>query len=226
MCESLLTLDIGGKISRSCSVDIPLPFLGTFLGVVLQCITLLIYIKAHYMKTYSSMLAVPTNECSYFQTHHVCHSHTLSRHPLVQLHRPLLVQIFMHIKGIPQQMRLMSPSLPQALELSLLVVVQQDRLIVRMCTLVNNDSGSLFRTQTTNISQTLLRDDDIQVVLGLIYVCTVWILAKEWFTLSHVCHIPHRNDTGDPGGIGFGRSRRWRVHYTVLRGSQEVRRAP
>lgn len=71
----------------------------------------------------------------------------------------------MHIKRIPQQMRLMSPSLPQTLKLGLLIVVQQNRLIVGMSTFVDDDSRSLLGTQTTHVGETLFCDDDVEIVL-------------------------------------------------------------
>jgi len=79
----------------------------------------------------------------------------------------------MHIKRIPQQMRLMSPSLPQTLKFGLLIVIQQNRLVVRMSTLVNDDSGSLLGTQTTDVGETLFCDNNVEIVLCEVNVSVI-----------------------------------------------------
>lgn len=65
--------------------------------------------------------------------------------PLGQLHSAVLVQVLVHIIGVPQQMRLVSPSLPQALELGLVEVVLENGLVIRVSALVNDDPGTLAR---------------------------------------------------------------------------------
>jgi hypothetical protein len=48
---------------------------------------------------------------------------TLTIIPLGQLHRPMIIQMLVHIKAIPQQMRLMSPPLPQTLKLGFIEII-------------------------------------------------------------------------------------------------------
>lgn len=124
--------------------------------------------------------------------------------PPRQLHRPLLIQMAMHIKAIPQQMRLMPPPLPKTLKLRLLKIILQNRLILRVRALVNNDPRSLPRTQAAHVCEPLLGDDDVEVVLSLVDVCA------------------HGDDAGDACGVGFGRAGGRRVHDGVLCGAEEV----
>jgi hypothetical protein len=112
----------------------------------------------------------------------------------------------MHIKRIPQQMRLMAPPLPQALKLRLLKVIHQYGLIIRMRTLVDNHAGALPRRQASNVCEPLLGNDDIQVVFRLVNVRA------------------HGHDATHAGRIRLGRTRRRRVHDAVLGGAQEIGR--
>ena len=102
--------------------------------------------------------------------------------------------MLVHIKAIPQQMRLMAPPLPQALKLRLVEVILQNRHVVGMRALLDDDSGTFLGRQTTHIGKTLLRDDDVEVVLGLADVCA------------------HGHDARDTGGVGLGGAGGWRVH--------------
>ena len=82
----------------------------------------------------------------------------------------MFVQVPMHVKAIPQQMRLMSPALPQALEFRLVEVILQNRLIVRMRALVNDHPRTLSGRQAAHIRKSLLGDDDVEIVLRLVDV--------------------------------------------------------
>lgn len=124
--------------------------------------------------------------------------------PLGQLHRPLLIQMPMHIKAIPQQMRLMSPPLSQTLKLRLLKVILQDGLVVWMRALVDNHTRALARTQATHVGEPLLGDYDVEIVFRLVDVRA------------------HGHDAGDAGGVGLRRTGRGRVHDGVLCAAQEV----
>lgn len=118
--------------------------------------------------------------------------------PLRQLHRPMLIQMLVHVEAVPEQMRLVTPAPPQALELSLVEVVLEDRHVVWMRALFDDDACALTGRQATNISETLLCDDDVEVVL-----CLVNVRA-------------HGYDAGYACGVGLGGTRRGRVHDGVF----------
>lgn len=67
----------------------------------------------------------------------------------------MLVKIFVHVERVPEEMRLVSPSLLQALEFCHLEVVIQNVPVVRMRTFLDDDSGTFSRRQSTNVSQSL-----------------------------------------------------------------------
>jgi hypothetical protein len=113
----------------------------------------------------------------------------------------------MHIKAIPQQMRLVAPSLPETLKLRLRIVVPQERLVFIMRTLLDDDLRSLPRGKASHISKTALRHHDVEIVLCLVHVCG------------------HRDDAGYAMGVVFGGTGGGRVHDTVFCGPQEVGRA-
>ena len=88
-----------------------------------------------------------------------------------------------HVEAVPQQVRLVAPALPQTLKLSLVEVVFEDRNVVGVSALLDDDAGTLLGGQTANIGKTLLGDDDVEVVLGLVDVSA------------------HGDDAGDTGGV-------------------------
>jgi hypothetical protein len=63
--------------------------------------------------------------------------------PLGDLHRAVLVEVLVHVKGVPQQVRLVAPALAQALELGAVQVVSQDGLIVGVRALFDDLAGAL-----------------------------------------------------------------------------------
>jgi hypothetical protein len=101
-------------------------------------------------------------------------------------------------------MGFMTPPLPQTLKLRLIKVVFQNWYVIRMCTLLDDHTGSFFRRQTAHVSETLLRDDDVEIVLGLVDVRA------------------HGHYAGHARGICFRRARRRRVHYAVFCAAQKV----
>lgn len=104
-------------------------------------------------------------------------------------------------------MRLVAPTLPQTLKFSLVKVVLENRLVVRVGTLVNNDPGALTRRHTTDVGETLLGNDDVEIVLGLIDMGYLG------------------DDAGYSGGIIFGGAGGGGMHDGVFGGAQEVGRA-
>ena len=116
----------------------------------------------------------------------------------------MLVQVLVHIIRIPQQMRLVTPALPQTLEFRLVEVVLQNGLVVRVSALVNDDPSALAGRHATHIGETLLGDDDVEIVLGLVDVGYLG------------------DDAGNTGGVGLGGTSGGRVHDGVFGGAEEV----
>jgi hypothetical protein len=113
----------------------------------------------------------------------------------------------MHLKRIPQHMRLMPRPPPQALLQRPLIILQQHPPIIRVRTPLNNHPRPLPRTQPPHIREPLLRHHHVQIMLRLVY------MARK------------RHYTRDACRIGRGGARGRRVHDAELRVAQEVRGA-
>ena len=98
----------------------------------------------------------------------------------------------------------MSHTLLQTLELGPVEVVGQDGLVVGVSALLDDDAGALAGGQAADVSQTLLGDDDVEVVLGLVDVGA------------------EGDDAGDTGGVGLGGPGGGGVHDAVLGVAEEV----
>lgn len=98
----------------------------------------------------------------------------------------------------------MTHTLTQTLEFRTVKVISENRRVVRVRAVLNNNARALPGRQSTDISKTLLSNDNIKIVLGLIDVCR------------------ERNDTAHTGRIGLGRTCRRSVHDTVLGVTQEI----
>jgi hypothetical protein len=61
----------------------------------------------------------------------------------------------MHLEGLEEQVRLVAHTLLQALELGPVEVVCEDGLVVGVRALVDNNTSTLARRQTTDVSKTL-----------------------------------------------------------------------
>jgi hypothetical protein len=170
--------------------------------LIVKCM-LPIYSLSNYIITLSTMYILLPLQPS-FHPIKIVPSQTLTIIPLGQLHRPMIIQMLVHIKAIPQQMRLMSPPLPQTLKLGFIKIILQDRHILRVRTFLNDDSCALARREAAHVREPLLRDDDVEVVFGLVDVCA------------------HRDDAADACWVSFGGTCRGRVHYAVFGRSQEI----
>lgn len=122
-------------------------------------------------------------------------------------HTTFLIQRLVHVKRIPQQMRLVSPSPSHTLKLCLREVILQNWLVFRMRALLNNHPRSLLRTQSSYVSKTLLRYDDIEIVFRLVDMRA------------------HGHDTRKAMRVCLRGPRRGRVHDAVFRGAEEIRGA-
>lgn len=113
----------------------------------------------------------------------------------------------MHLESLEKHMGLMAHTLTQTLEFRTIKVIRENGVVIRVRALLDNDTSTLPRRQTTNISQTLLSNNNVEVMLCLIDVGS------------------ERNDTTNTSGIGLGRTNTGRVHDAVLGVPEEVCRA-
>ena len=93
---------------------------------------------------------------------------------------------------------LMAPALFQALKLSSVKVVLQDGLVVWVGALLDDDARALLGAQTTDVGETLLGDDDVEIVLGLEYRCQSVVLLGEYcsrLTWSMCVHMGTMQET-------------------------------
>ena len=98
----------------------------------------------------------------------------------------------------------MAHTLAEALELGLLEVSLEDGLVDVVGALVDDDAGTLAGRETTDIGETDLGDDDIEIVLGLIDVGA------------------HGDDARNTVGVGLGGTGGGRVHDGVLGVAEEI----
>ena len=106
--------------------------------------------------------------------------------------------MLVHIEAVPQQVRLVTPSLFQALKFRLVKVIFQDRLIIGVRTLLDDDTGALTRRESAYISEALFGDNNVKVVLCLIDVRA------------------HGHDAGNTSWVGLRRARGRCVHDRVF----------
>ncbi len=125
--------------------------------------------------------------------------------PLGKLfHGSLLIKSLVHIERLPQQVWLVEPSALSALKLSLGKVILQQWAVLWVGTLGDDNTGTLLWRQATDISKTLLSNDNIQIVLSLVNVGGHW------------------DNAGDSVWVDLGWTGRWSVHDGVLGVSQEI----
>ena len=86
--------------------------------------------------------------------------------PALNLHRTILVQVLVHIKSIPEQMRLMSPALLEAFILCTVNIFRQDWLVVWMCALLDDLARALLRRHPSHVCKTLLCYNDVEIMLA------------------------------------------------------------
>lgn len=124
--------------------------------------------------------------------------------PRIQLHSSLLLQIAVHVKGLIQHMRLMTPSLLQTFKLRAIKVILQNWSVVGMRALLDDFASTLTGSQAADIGEALFRDNDVEVVFRLVDMCA------------------HGHDTGDAGGVGLGGTGGGSVHDGVFGAAEEV----
>lgn len=127
--------------------------------------------------------------------------------PRVDLHGTLFEQVDVHLESLVEHVGFVTTASGEALLGGVVKVVLQERLVVRVSALVNDDLSTVARAQATEVSETLLGDDDVEVVFGLVDV------GGEG------------HDARDTGWVVLAGTGRRRVHDAQLRVAQEVGRA-
>lgn len=92
----------------------------------------------------------------------------------------------------------MAHTLTQTLELGFVEVILKYGHVVWVSTFLDDDTSSLARRQATNIGETLLGDDNIEIMLGLVDMST------------------HGNNARDASGISLAGTGGRSVHDRVL----------
>ena len=127
--------------------------------------------------------------------------------PLIQLHSAILLEIDVHLVSQSQNLRLVTSTSSNALLLGHLVVLHQLILVVRVSAVLDQALSALTRRQSTEIGQTLLGDDHVQIVLGVIDVSS------------------HGHNARDTGGVVLALTGRRSVHDGDVGVTQEIARA-
>lgn len=110
----------------------------------------------------------------------------------------------MHIERVEEKVGLVAHTLAEALELGLLEVGLEDGLVDVVGALVNDDAGALAGAEATDIGETVLGDDDVEIVLGLVDVGA------------------HGDDARNTVGVGLGGTGGGGVHDGVLGVAEEI----
>lgn len=105
--------------------------------------------------------------------------------PVVNFHGAVLCQVDLHLEDAVEKLRLMSCFSGQAILGGDVEVFLEERFVIRMGALVDDELGAGFRIKAAQIGQTLLGNEDIQVMLGMI-------------DMGHMGH-----NAGDAGRIGL-----------------------
>jgi len=74
------------------------------------------------------------------------------------------------LESISQNMGLVQRLLLGSVKLGSVKVFSQNRLVLRMSALINDNTGTILGRKTSQVSKTLLGNDDVQVMLGLVNV--------------------------------------------------------
>lgn len=126
------------------------------------------------------------------------------RLPLLELHSTIVNEVLLHLERIGKDMGLVEGTDLGAVGLSQVDVLVELVLEVGVGAVVNEDTAALTRSQTTEVSQTLLGNNDVQVVLGLVDVSG------------------EGNNAGDTGGVSLGLAHGGGVHDRKLGVTEEI----
>lgn len=133
------------------------------------------------------------------------HSLTLAKHLELDLgHGALLDKSLVHVERVEEKVGLVAHTLAEALELGLLEVGLEDGLVDVVGALVNDDAGTLAGAEAADIGETVLGNDDVEIVLGLVDVGA------------------HGDNARNTVGVGLGGTGGGGVHDGVLGVAEEV----
>jgi len=76
--------------------------------------------------------------------------------PILNLHATIVVELLVHLECVPQHMRLVAPPLLQAFVLGSVKVVLQDRLVVGMGALLDDEASTFTGRETSDVGQALV----------------------------------------------------------------------
>ena len=93
--------------------------------------------------------------------------------PVFNLHSAVSLQIEVHLEGAVPELRLVTNLTPEAVGSGYIQILGQLCLVVRMSALFNDVSGAGLRIHPAHVGQTLLGDDDVEIVLGVVNVRAV-----------------------------------------------------
>lgn len=105
--------------------------------------------------------------------------------PVLDLHGAILCQVELHFEGAIEQLRLMTDTFGQGFLLGHFKVVGEDRLILRMCALLDDLLGAITRAKAAEVGKTTLGNQNVEVMLGVVDMRRL------------------RHDAGDPVRVGF-----------------------
>jgi hypothetical protein len=77
----------------------------------------------------------------------------------------MLVEVLVHVEGVPQKVRLVAPTLAQALEFGAVEVVGQDGLVVGVGALLDDFAGTLTRRHAGDVGEADFGDDHVNYII-------------------------------------------------------------
>lgn len=90
--------------------------------------------------------------------------------PILQLHGAVLLQIEVHLEGAVPQLWLVPDFTLEAVSFGNFQILGQLLLVVRMGALLNDQASALLRCYSAQVGKSLLGDDAVEVVLGVVDV--------------------------------------------------------
>lgn len=77
------------------------------------------------------------------------------------LHGAVLVEVLVHVEGVPQKVRLVAPALAQALEFGAVEVVGQDGVVVGVGAFLDDLAGALAGGHAGDVGEADFGDDHV-----------------------------------------------------------------
>lgn len=124
--------------------------------------------------------------------------------PVLDLHSAIYSKVLLHLEATVEELRLVADTLGQTLLLGHVEVLLDDRLVLGVYALVDDHLGAILRCEASQVCQTLLGDQDVEVMLSVVDVRSF------------------RNHTGNAARVGLARTGRRRVHDLQVAIAQEV----